>query len=264
MLPFSSSGILLRRTEYGDYDWIPTFLTLSHGKLPMMAKYARKSRKRFSGTLELFSEIGFIGGYPRKGGMPILQEAWIKQPFAGIRGDLVKTAYAAYWSELVLSWLEEGKAQPKIYHLLRYALAALEEAPAGSGESGISPGVASIVFQLYFLLASGLSPDFEKCSRCGMALDRMPGEKCGFDLEKGGLVCQKCIPERALPYPLSKGTVKQLRWVQAGPLQKVGRLRFTAAAIAESLAFLEAFVPYHLGREPKSQKFLTHVRRLKA
>ena len=263
MLPFASSGILLRRTEYGDYDLIPTFITLSHGKLTLMAKYARKSRKRFSGTLELFSEIGFIGAYPRKGGMPILQEAWIKQPFAGIRGDLLKTAYAAYWCELVLSWLEEGKAQPKIYHLLRYALASLEP-PAGAAENGISPGVASIVFQLYFLLASGLSPDFEKCSRCGLELDRMPGETCGFDLEKGGLVCQRCISERSLPYPLSKGTVKQLRWVQAGPLQKVGRIKFSTRAINESLTFLEAFVPYHLGREPKSRKFLTHVRKLKA
>ncbi len=255
MLPFSSSGILLRRTEFGDYDWILTLLTLSQGKLSMIAKYARKSRKRFSGTLELFSEIGFIGAYPRKGGLPILQEAWIKQPFTGIRNDFERTAYASYWGELLLTWLEEGKAQTKIYHLLRYGLQSLH--------SGVSPGITSIVFQLYLLKFSGLSPDLERCSRCRTDLDRIPGESCGFDLAKGGLVCQNCISERSLPYPLTKGTIKQLRWIQTSRLENIDRLKFTGRAVNESLVFLEAFVPYHLGRDPKSRRFLIHVRQLR-
>lgn len=252
----STSGILLRRTEYGDYDLIVTLLTLAYGKVSMIAKYARKSRKRFSGTLELFSEIGLVGALPKKGGLPIIQEAWLKDPFPNIRSNLQKTAYASYWSELLLAWLEAGRAQRQIYHLLRHCLESLDK--------GQSPAVASIVFQLYFLRISGLSPNFTECSRCRTALEAMKGEKFGFDLATGGLICQGCLSGETLRHPLSRGTIKQLVWMQARPLRQVARLKFSEPATREGLFFLEAFVPYHLGREPKSLKFLNRIRLLKA
>jgi len=252
MFHLSTSGILLRRVEYGEYDLIVTLLTLAHGKVSMIAKYARKSRKRFSGTLELFSEIGLVGALPKKGGLPIMQEVWLKHPFANIRGNLQKTAYASYWSELLLAWLEEGRAQENIFHLLRYCLQSLDK--------GRSPAVTSIVFQLYFLKISGLSPNFKECSRCRTKLESMGGETCGFDLAKGGLICQGCLSGQALPYPLSRGTVKQLLWIQSSPLKHAQRLKFTGLATREGLLCLEAFVPYHLGREPKSLKFLNRIR----
>ncbi len=252
----STSGILLRRTECGEYDLIVTLLTLAYGKVSMIAKYARKSRKRFPGTLELFSEIGFVGVLPSKGGLPIIQEAWLKDPFPGIRANLQKTAYASYWSELLLAWLEEGRAQKQVYQLLRHCLESLDK--------GESPAVTSIVFQLYFLKISGLSPNFSECSRCRTALESMKGERYGFDLATGGLICQGCLSKEPLKNPLSRGTIKQLVWMQARPLKQAARLRFSEIAAREGLLFLEAFVPYHLGREPKSLKFLNRMRLKKA
>jgi DNA repair protein RecO (recombination protein O) len=43
-------------------------------------------------------------------------------------------------------------------------------------------------------------------------------------------------------------------------LAKALRAKFTAPAIAEATAFLEAFVPYHLGRKIKSLKILQQIR----
>ncbi len=256
MFSISTVAILLRRIEYGDHDLIVTLLTRDYGKVSMIAKFARKSRKRFPGTLELFSKISLVATLPKKGGMPVIKEAALKHPFASLRGNLWKTAYASYWTELVLTWLEEGKAQEKIYHLLKYSLEALD--------NGQCPAVISIIFQLYFLQFSGLSPNLKQCSRCQIALEKLPGEKFGFDLAKGGLVCQGCLTDKSSPYQLSRGTVKQLLWIQANSLKNVKRLKFAAPAIKESQVFLEAFIPYHLGREPKSFKFLNHIRNLKS
>lgn len=252
MLTQTTSGILLRRQAYGDDDLIVSLLTLAEGKATMIAKNARKSRKRFSGILELFSEIGLVSGLPKKGGLPVLKEAWLIRPFAAIRGDLEKTAYASYWTELVHAWLEEGKAQEGIYHLLRYSLSTLDQ--------GGVPAAASIIFQVCFLKFSGLSPDFSRCSRCARPLDQLSGERQGFDLAKGTLLCQNCNPGPVLPYPLSRGTIKQLVWIQSSRPANIGRLKISRAAARESIALLEAFVPYHLGREPKSLKFLNHIR----
>ncbi len=255
MSTISTSGILLRRIEYGEHDLIVTLLTLDYGKVTMMAKYARKSKKRFSGTLELFSEMTLVAALPRKGGLPVMKEASLKQPFASIRGDPLKTAYASYWTELVFAWLEEGKPQTKIYQLLRYSLKALD--------TGENPEITSIVFQLYFLGLSGLSPNLRQCSSCRKDLEKLRGGRFGFDLAKGGLVCQGCLSGQPLRHKLSRGTVKQLLWIQASRPGNAGRLKFTDLAVKEGLPFLEAFVPYHLGREPKSLKFLNQMRTFK-
>ncbi|HPA15993.1 MAG TPA: DNA repair protein RecO C-terminal domain-containing protein, partial [Desulfobacterales bacterium] len=60
---------------------------------------------------------------------------------------------------------------------------------------------------------------------------------------------------------LSKGTLKQLLWIGDGDLKKAGRMRFTPRGAKEGLDFLEAFVPYHLEKEPRSLKFLREIRR---
>jgi len=94
---FSSPAILLRRMDYGDFDVIITFFTLQSGKLSLIAKAAKKSTKRFAGILELFSVLEVVVAAGRGQGLPILQEAVLKQPFSAIRADFKKTAYASYW-----------------------------------------------------------------------------------------------------------------------------------------------------------------------
>ena len=101
-MPVSSTpAIMLRRIEFGDYDYIITFFTLNQGKISVIAKSAKKSTKRFSGILELFSVLDIVYGSDRGKGLPLLKEAVLKQPFSKIRADIRKTAYASYWAELI-------------------------------------------------------------------------------------------------------------------------------------------------------------------
>jgi len=59
---------------------------------------------------------------------------------------------------------------------------------------------------------------------------------------------------------LAKGTVKQLLWIQENDLKTAGRLRLNQAALNEGLRFLEKFIVFHIGKEPKSLKFLRNLR----
>ena len=43
-------------------------------------------------------------------------------------------------------------------------------------------------------------------------------------------------------------------------LAQAERVRFTPQAQREGLALLEAFVPFHLGKEPRSLHFLRQIR----
>ncbi|RPJ79366.1 MAG: DNA repair protein RecO, partial [Deltaproteobacteria bacterium] len=61
MSDFSTRAIILRRIDHGDYDLIVTLMTKEYGKLSLIAKNAKKSIKRFSGVLELFSALDITG-----------------------------------------------------------------------------------------------------------------------------------------------------------------------------------------------------------
>ncbi|MBU0993075.1 MAG: DNA repair protein RecO [Proteobacteria bacterium] len=253
MSGFSTSGILIRRVDYGDYDYILTFLTHDRGKITVIAKNAKKSMKRFLGILELFSFLELTCSKKTSGGLAVLQEAYQEFPFEGIRKNMIKTAYASYWSEMVYIWLEEHVHQKGLFSLLMYALGALD-----AGE--ISPHPLSLLFQIRFMHIAGFAPHFESCSICQLDMGTFSQSKIRFDLEKGAIVCDKCATGIRHCLYLSKGTIKQLIWLQSGNFQMTERIRWSVAAISEGLNFLEAFVPFHIGRSPKSLGVLKQIR----
>jgi DNA repair protein RecO (recombination protein O) len=252
MSDFSARAIILRRIDHGDYDLIVTLMTKEYGKLSLIAKNAKKSIKRFSGVLELFSALDIIGKKGR-GKLPVLIEASLVQPYTGIRCDILKTAYASYFAEVVNIWVEEGKPQKSLYSLLEYVFHLLDQ-NALSGEE------LSIIFQMRFLALSGLSPNLVECGKCRIALEQFDDNRIYIDFSKGGILCQNCITSIREKRLLSAGTVKQLLWVNNSDLKKAERIRFTPHAIMEGLDFLEKFVFFQMGKEPRSLKFLRNIR----
>lgn len=252
MPPVSSPAIMLRTTEHGDYDKIVTFYTLSRGKISLIAKGAKRSIKRFAGVLELFSVLNLVWSYGRGRGLPILQEASVVHPFEQIRTNIIWTAYASYWCELVYLWMEQGQRQVAVYRLLEHTLDQLN---CGS----LSEQALHITFQVRFMAISGFRPSFDHCNICRTPIERFERSSVAFDIRRGGVLCEKCAPQESGPLCFSKGTVKLLRWVLNEPLEKLNRLRFSRQAIEESLRLLESFIPYHLGKETKSLKFLKQL-----
>jgi len=253
MPAFSTPAVLLRRLDYGDFDLITTFFTLEKGKVALIAKSAKKSTKRFSGILELFSVLEIVGSTGKGRGLPVLQEAVLRKPFDGIRADFRKTSYASYWAELINNWMEENFKSVPLFFLFQYALTELDSdrTPAS---------VLNILFQMRLLTISGLRPCLNRCSQCRQNLETIKEAKICVDLQKGGILCGNCSTASTSRMTLSKGTIKQLLWVESGNLTKASRIKFTSGALTEGTEFLEEFVPYHLGRQPRSLKFLRQVR----
>lgn len=255
MEPWSTSAVVLRRFNYGDYDVIVNVLTPDYGKRAVIAKSAKKSTKRFAGILEPFANLRVVVKEPKgKRAMPVLQEASLIRPFASIRSDIIKTAYASYWTELVFLWIEEAQPRPEIYQLLTFALDAL----AGGS---MAPMDLSVLFQMRFLGQEGFHPVLEKCSCCHKDIGDINQDRFCVDLTEGGIICNQCPTQASRQLHLSKGALKQLQWTTRGELAQARRVRFSKTALEEATRFLEAFVPYHFGRRPKSLPVLQQVRR---
>lgn len=250
---FSTQGFLLRRIVYGESDLIITFFSVDQGKVTVIAKSAKKSRKRFGGILEPFSLLKIVCGTGRRSGMPVLQEAALVHPFARIRTDVSKTGFASYWAEIINEWSAESEAQPDIYRLFYHVLDQLDQ----TTDSGAG---LSILFQLRFLTHAGLKPNLERCTGCKAAIDAIPQARVGYDLSRGGLICGRCGRPGEGRHSLSKGAVKLMLWIQRMALDTASRTQFSPVAQQESQMFLETFLPYHLGKVPKSLKVLRQIR----
>jgi len=250
---FSTPAILLRRLDYGDFDVIITFFTLERGKLTLIAKSAKKSTRRFGGILELFSVLELVASSGRGKGMPVLQEAVLKQPFSEIRADFKKTAYASYWAELIFNWMEDNYRQDALYFLFEHVLSELD-----SGQT--TSDALNILFQMRFLNLSGHRPHLSACSLCHQELENIQQAKIFLDLQRGGIVCGNCSSRSANRISLARGTIKQLLWIESGNLAKATRMKFSPSALKESTHFLEEFATYHLGKQPRSLKFLRQIR----
>jgi DNA repair protein RecO (recombination protein O) len=251
---FTTPAVLLRKLEYGDFDLILTLLSLQRGKISLIAKSAKKSTKRFAGILELFSLMEVVASAGRGRGLPVLQEATLISPFSTIRNDINKTAYASYWCELINNWVEENQKQEQLFYLLKHVLNELDR-----GESKAAQ--ISILFQMKLLHLTGHGPNLKQCGRCRKNLEIILPTQIVFDIAKGAILCDACAPGAGGRLRLSKGTLKQLIWFESGNLKKASRIRFGEQALKEGLEFLETFVPYTLGKQPQSLKFLRQIRK---
>lgn len=254
MSSFSTPAIVLRRIDYGEYDVVITLFTLRKGKISIIAKSAKKSKKRFAGILELFSILDVVCNVGRRKGLPVLQEAALKYPFFDIRSSALKTSYASYWAELINDWMENGQQQSQLYQLFQYVLRELDS-------SRVSEAALSILFQIKFMAIAGLAPNLRQCSVCRIGVEKIKETRVKFDFAKGGILCGGCTSKTSQKTLLSKGIIKQLLWIEKGDLVKALRIRFTSDGLREGVEFLETFVPYHLGKEPRSLKFLQQIRK---
>ncbi|PIE63625.1 MAG: DNA repair protein RecO [Desulfobacterales bacterium] len=260
---FSTKAILLRKIEYGDHDYIITFLTQSHGKMSVMAKNAKKSVQRFSGALDLFSLNHIQCAFPKrnKNSMVMLTQAEPENAFVEIRFDLVKVTYASYWCEILYLWMEEGRIQEDLYELLYFCLDMLSR-------SAIEPGVLSLFFQIRFMAISGFSPNMEGCEQCKTPLDRICEQQLWFDCKEGRIICESCRTMNQRVHSLeeygilvSRGTVKQLFWMNNAEAARADRIRFSPLALEEGQTLMETFIPFHIGRTMKSLRFLQQLRK---
>lgn len=250
-----TEAVPIRHLAYGDSDLLVTLFTRSEGKRTCMAKAARKSRKRFGGSLELFSLIRVV--YSRRtrgGGMPLLSESSVVDPYENIRTNVMATALAGFWCEIVYVFAEEGEPSESLFALLSGMLGRLHGEPGDSSR-------LNVVFLMRFLRQAGLSPMLSGCVRCRGPVAGTGAEQLFFDTAAGGIVCGACAVGPGPGVRVFPGTVKVLSWAGQEDLEKALRVRFSGESLAQGTRLLEGFVRHHLGRNLKSLEFLRQVRR---
>ena len=251
-------AVVLRTVPYGESDLVVHLLVRARGRISAFARGAKKSARRFGGTLEPFSVVEVVLSEGRSADLFSLHEASLLEGHAGLRDDLSRLAHAGYASELAHELTRAGEPADRIYLLLCDFLGRLSHGAATSSRLR--------ALELAALDAAGLAPELSACARCG---DEVAAGRAMLDPVAGGIACARCAGPGALP--LTRGARSLLEQLQGGglaaadaPVSADGTGRpadqkgFEDAA-AQAGPVLAAFLGHHLGRGLRSAAFLTDV-----
>jgi DNA repair protein RecO (recombination protein O) len=245
-------ALVLRIVEFGEADLIVHLLTPTRGRVTAMAKHARRSVRRFPGSLDLFNHLE-VKVHPRKrGGMPLLDRARLVTPFLALRQDSARYALACYVVELLARLAPEEGVGPEMRGIFDFALEALHALENARPDAKTRVGI-----EMRALDALGLRPELRQCIRCGREVEGPA--VISFHVADGGVVCHRCGQAEELPLRAHLGTLRALEHGLRLPLAELSRVSLAPQALAEAQQIVRRFQRYHIGIELRSERFLGEV-----
>jgi DNA repair protein RecO (recombination protein O) len=233
----STRAIVLSRENFGEADRYLQVFTRDWGLITLLAKSARKSKRRYVGGMDIFchNEI-VIKGDPRD--KAYLLELTVLNAFTGIREDLDRAITAGKAVQWVRRLANTANSMPGIYSLLGQTLALIERT-----ESARLP-LLQLIFQMKLLDQIGLKPRMESCSLCG-AIE--PSGSRVFDLDAGGLLCGACTGQRTIHHAMLL-TEPECNFLEQGDRLKLtlwDQFRFPENSTRNLILLTASFASFH-------------------
>lgn len=251
MTRIEGEALVLRVVEHGESDLIVRLLHPGAGRMTAIAKGARRSVRRFPGTLDVFNLLRVVVRRRRRTGMGFLEQARLVTPHLGLRRDAGRYALASYLLEFLDRMAPEDAHVDDARRIFGFAQRAI--ATLASADVDLRMW---LLLELRALDALGLRPELSSCVRCGKPASGAAA--LGFHIADGGLLCSSCRTDREGPIvPVHLGTLRVLQQALDYDLEHLGRLAFSAQAMQEAEQLIFRFQRFHVGMELRSERFLS-------
>ncbi|MCX8044473.1 MAG: DNA repair protein RecO [Desulfobacterota bacterium] len=237
-----SQAVVLRTFDFGESDKIVSLFTEEFGRLRLIAKGAKRSRKRFGSGLEPFTHIEAFFADREYRGLARLERCHIIAAFPQIADDVRRVVCGTYMLELVDTLTPERERHPEVFLLLLFFVSLLIH------EAFREEMLRFFELRLFAML--GYQPQLMRCVICRAAFQVQHHYK--FSVKRGGIVCPACQDRVAELLPLSNGTIRLFQQAMRMDIPKLPRLVFSPAEHEEGRLMLTKFLEYHIGRLPRS------------
>lgn len=243
-----TDAFVLRVVDYRDADRIVTLLTADLGKVAALARGARRSRRRFAGSLEPYALVRVEVGLGH-GEVGRLVSATVVRPFPRILTELRRMAYAGAATELVREVTPAREPDARVFHTVERFFELMDEVGQAREER-------LLAFQIRLLSLAGFAPALSTCGRCGKRAAE--GQAALFDPASGSVVCRSC---GGAPLKLSGGTRARMvaavgsDWDSVDPEWPPGELADVRSAVS-------GLLEHHLGRRLRGGELVSQVEEL--
>lgn len=249
MTALETQALVLRVVDLGESDRIAHLLTQETSRLTVIAKGARRSRRRFPGTLDLLNLVAVRVDRRRAGALARLEQARLVDAFPSLRVRSSRFALACYLVELVDRLAPEGAGGREARQLFAAALGSLRAIAERTPDARLR-----VLLELRLLAALGLRPEFVRCVRCGREIAGSPS--VSYHVAEGGPLCERCAAPSDSALTVQLGTLRALDQGLRLPLERIARLALPAQAQREAELLLGRFERFHAGVELRSARFL--------
>lgn len=245
-----TSALVIRLADFSETSRVVTFFTRELGKVPLLAKGAKRVKGPFQSALDLLSECDIVFLRKSSGGLGILTEASLLTRFHNTGKEIHRLYGGFYLAELLDGLSEEYDPHPGLYDQAIEAMRRLNDL-------GANPRLAIVCFELALLREIGHLPNLEECLVCGRATDgRAP---YAFWVSQGGLLCRSCQKKEYRRNRLKLESVQLLN--ELAQQDAVVPTDVDEETVREMSNVTTAAVTYYLGRPPRTLRYLQPVRK---
>jgi DNA repair protein RecO (recombination protein O) len=252
MKGIQTDALILRAVDFGESDRILHLLIPDSGRLTAIAKGARRSVRRFAGTLDLFNHLFVQVDLRRPTTMARLDQARLVESFEALRVDPVRFALGCYLLELFDRLAPDGGEPTDMRRLFAFALEALR----AISEREPSARLRTLL-ELRALDALGLRPELRNCIRCGRAAGQ--GAQVDFHVADGGAVCGACATRLEGLLRVHLGTLRVLEQGLRFDFDRLDRLGMGRRTLDEARQLVSRFQRFHIGVALRSERFLDRM-----
>lgn len=179
MASLNTAALVVRRSDYSDYDRMVTLFSPQHGRIDAIARGCRKPKSPLLNASEPFAS-GEFALYQR-GERFSIEQCQIQESFYELRNDYDRLCHGIYWLKLLDSVLMPDVPMPDLFLITLRALAHLNY-------SDLPAELLTMAFEMHLMAQLGYAPRVDSCMLCGRAID----SDARFDAELGGCICMHC------------------------------------------------------------------------
>lgn len=242
----NTDGLILKEQNIGEKDKLVTVLTRHNGLVRAFVRGAKSvnNRKNSSTGMFCFSKLCL---YKTKESY-IIDEAEPIELFFELRSDLEKLALAQYFSELIMTLVQEDEAAEEYLRLILNSLHFLAK-----GKMPVEQVKA--ITELRLMCIAGYMPNLVACDRCG----EYETNTMYFDVEDGLLYCENCMSNSML-FPLDIGLIKALRHIAFSDFEKIYSFKMEDSALPDLSYITEKYLLSKLQRNFKTLEFYNSIK----
>jgi DNA repair protein RecO (recombination protein O) len=152
---YTADALVLRTYKLGEADRIVVFLTRDRGKKRGVAKWARRPKSRFNGSLEPLTEVKVAYFERERRELVGLNYAETQRSPLRLAGGLgvhpEALGYVSYFAELLDEWAQDADADERLYRLGASMLDALG--------AGVPVEPLARYFEYWLLRLQGVYPE---------------------------------------------------------------------------------------------------------
>ena len=238
---FKTTGIIIRKIDFGETDRIITILTDDLGKIDCIAKGARRLKSKFCGRLELFYNVDITCFQGRS--LAIIKEVDLVSAITDCK-DVNRHRVLFYIAELTNRLIQSDQHIEEVYPLLQKTLNCMEDTDKYE--------ILLHGYLIKLLTLTGFLPQWNKCATCNDPLN-LDKPVCLSALDSN-VVCDVCAnsADKMIEVPF----IKWVNFMQNYPLSDTLKVKVDENDHQSVWQWLNGILGNLLSSPIKSEEFL--------